>query len=176
MAFPCRVNFREMGHWGSAFCKGVNGMAGRPRKPTALRVIEGNRGKRPLPVNEPKPAPIAPACPTWLLADAKKEWRRLAPELENMGLLTRVDMAVLASYCQSFARWKQAEQALKKHGQIAITPNGFEQASAWETIAKQRHRDMLACAKEFGFTPASRAKVSVSKNDEEDEFAALLSR
>jgi len=110
------------------------------------------------------------------LADAKKEWRRLAPELENMGLLTRIDMAVFAAYCQSFARWKQAEAKLKKGRQIALTAHGEEKVSAWEQIARHREKEMLACAKEFGFTPASRAKVSVSKNDEEDEFAALLSR
>jgi len=30
-------------------------MAGRKPKPTALKIIEGNPGKRPLNKNEPKP-------------------------------------------------------------------------------------------------------------------------
>jgi phage terminase small subunit len=54
---------------------------GRPPKPTALKVLEGNPGKRPLNQNEPKPEKKAPNCPSWLLPDAKKEWRRLSKEL-----------------------------------------------------------------------------------------------
>lgn len=145
-------------------------MAGRPRKPTSLRVIEGNRSKTPLPANEPKPVPIAPECPKWLLADAKKEWARLYPELEAMGLLTRIDGAAFAAYCQSYARWKQAEVAIGRAVKKGEKPGG------WEKEARQRQKEMIACAKEFGFTPASRARVSVSKQAEEDEFEALLSR
>ena len=67
---------------------------GRPPKPTAVKELEGNPGKRPLNKNEPKPKQTAPKCPSWLEPDAKKEWRRLSKELESMGLLTEVDMAV----------------------------------------------------------------------------------
>lgn len=51
---------------------------GRKPKPTALKVLEGNPGKRQLNVVEPKPRNKAPKCPAWLDAEAKKEWRRLA--------------------------------------------------------------------------------------------------
>lgn len=67
---------------------------GRPPKPTAVKELEGNPGKRPLNKNEPKPKQTAPKCPSWLEPDAKKEWRRLSKELESMGLLTEVDMAI----------------------------------------------------------------------------------
>lgn len=83
---------------------------GRPPKPTAVKELEGNPGKRPLNKNEPKPKQIAPKCPSWLEPDAKKEWRRLSKELETMGLLTQVDMAAFAGYCQAYARWKEAEE------------------------------------------------------------------
>lgn len=66
---------------------------GRPPKPTAVKELEGNPGKRPLNKNEPKPKQIAPKCPSWLEPDAKKEWRRLSKELETMGLLTQVSIA-----------------------------------------------------------------------------------
>ncbi len=73
---------------------------GTKPKPTALKLLEGNPGKRPLPMNEPKPAPTAPKCPSWLHKDAKKEWKRISTELERLGLLTQVDMAALAGYCE----------------------------------------------------------------------------
>ena len=49
-------------------------MAGRP-KPTNLKLIEGNPGKRPLPGNEPKPKPKAPSMPSDLDYQAKKTWK-----------------------------------------------------------------------------------------------------
>ena len=75
-------------------------MATRGRKPTptAIKELEGNPGKRPLNQNEPKPKKTAPSCPKWLDKEAKKEWRRLAAKMEQMGVLSEVDMAAFAGY------------------------------------------------------------------------------
>ena len=77
---------------------------GRKPRPTHLKILEGNPGKRSLTKNEPKPRPVNPTQPDWLLREAKAEWRRVVPELERMGLLTTVDRAALATYCQAWAR------------------------------------------------------------------------
>ena len=60
-------------------------MATRGRKPTptALKVLEGNPGKRKLNDNEPRPEKKAPSCPKWLEPEAKKEWRRLAKKMTD---------------------------------------------------------------------------------------------
>ena len=55
-------------------------------KPTALKVLEGNPGKRPLNDHEPIPPKGELKCPSWLLPEAKKEWKRLASSLEAMGV------------------------------------------------------------------------------------------
>ena len=68
---------------------------GRKPKPTAMKELEGNPGKHPLNTSEPKPNKKAPACPKWLEPEAKKEWRRLAKQMEAIGILTEVDMAGL---------------------------------------------------------------------------------
>ena len=39
---------------------------GRKPKPTAMKELEGNPGKRPLNPNEPRPERKAPRCPAWL--------------------------------------------------------------------------------------------------------------
>ncbi len=49
---------------------------GRKPKPTALKVLEGNPGKRPLNLNEPKPEKKAPKCPSWLEPEAKKRMEK----------------------------------------------------------------------------------------------------
>mgnify|MGYP007027670339 CR=1 FL=1 len=59
--------------------KKVDRMAGRPKKPTALKVLEGNPGKRPLLGNEPHPRVAGVTCPSFLGKTAKTEWGRSRP-------------------------------------------------------------------------------------------------
>ena len=91
-------------------------MAGRKPKPTALKKLEGNPGKRKLNTKEPIPAKGMLNCPEWLLPEAKKEWERLADLMNQMGVLTEVDMAAFAAYCQSYARWKEAQEHIDSSG------------------------------------------------------------
>ncbi|MGI6721768.1 MAG: phage terminase small subunit P27 family [Anaerovoracaceae bacterium] len=102
---------------------------GRKPKPTELKVLEGNPGKRTLNKNEPRPDKKAPRCPSWLEDEAKKEWKRMGKVLEQMGLLTDMDMAAFAGYCQAFARWKEAEEFLTQHGTIVRTTEWISPAS-----------------------------------------------
>ena len=83
-------------------------MAGREPKPTALKKLEGNPGKRKLNTMEPMPGKGVPDCPKRLLSEAKMEWERLCVKLSEMGVLTEIDMAAFAACCQSYARWKEA--------------------------------------------------------------------
>ena len=87
-------------------------MAGRKPKPTALKKLEGNPGKRKLNTKEPMPGKGMPDCPKWLLPETKEEWKRLCQKLSEMGVLTEIDMAAFAAYCQSYARWKEAQQRI----------------------------------------------------------------
>lgn len=48
-------------------------MAGRKSKPTALKKLEGNPGKRELNTKEPVPGKGMPDCPKWLLPESKEE-------------------------------------------------------------------------------------------------------
>lgn len=60
-------------------------MAGRKPKPTAVKKLEGNPGKRKLNKKEPVPEKGIPDCPDWLLPEAKTEWERLCEKLSQMG-------------------------------------------------------------------------------------------
>lgn len=154
----------------------AGGKGGRPPKPTALKVLEGNPGKRPLPKNEPKPRPITPECPEWLDEIAKKEWQRVVPELERMGMLTCVDGAALEGYCQMYSRWVQAEQFLQKHGTIYKLPSGYIQQVPQVNIAQKSLLIVKGFCSEFGLTPSSRVKLNVpDKLVEHNEMEKYLS-
>lgn len=132
---------------------------GRKPKPTALKLLEGNPGKRQLNSQEPMPTKKAPKCPTWLDAEAKKEWRRLTKQLEDLGLLTNVDMAAFAGYCQAFARWKEAEEFISKHGTIVKTPSGYWQQVPQVSIAQTYLKIMHKFCEQFGLTPSARSRI-----------------
>ena len=158
-------------------------IVGRKPKPTNLKIIEGNPGKRPFNLNEPKPISIAPKCPDWLLDDAKKEWNRLAPELERLGLLTILDRAAFAGYCQSYAKWKAAEGFIKKNGMTYEIPKRDKEGKVISTyiavfpevyIARQCLNQIKAFASEFGLTPSSRGRICLPSEILDDEFERLL--
>ena len=167
--------------------------AGRKPVPTTLKILHGNPGKRPLPTNEPKPPPLAPKCPAWLHKDAKKEWKRIAPQLERLGLLSELDMAALAGYCQSYARYKEAEELIAKHGttyeihernrdgSLKCNKQGEPilrsmQARPEVSIANKSLLQIRSFCAEFGLTPSARARMSVpGTEDNEDGMAALFS-
>ena len=61
-------------------------MRGRKPKPTRLKLIEGNPGRRPIRGHEPQPPASQPTCPAHLSPTAKAEWKRLAQSLNAIGL------------------------------------------------------------------------------------------
>ena len=145
-------------------------MRGRKPKPTALKILEGNPGKRPLNDKEPKPENKAPRCPSWLEPEAKKEWKRMAKTLETLGVLTQVDKAAFAGYCQAYARWREAEEFLSKHGTIFKTPSGYIQQVPQVSIARNYLQTMKDFCSEFGLTPAARTRIRVEiDNDKSND-------
>jgi len=136
-------------------------MRGRKPKPTRLRVLEGNPGKRPINGHEPKPPTDLPTCPAHLNPTAKAEWKRLARDLNRIGMLTMIDRAALAAYCQSYGRWVEAERKLKETPHLLRTPAGYVQQSPWLTIANKERELMARYMAELGLTPSSRSRLSV---------------
>lgn len=151
---------------------------GRKTKPTALKVLEGNPGKCPLNDREPVPPKATLKCPAWLLPEAKKEWKRLAPALEAMGVLTMADLTAFEGYCQAYARWKEAEAFITQHGSIFQTPSGYVQQVPQVSIAQQNLKIMQSFCSEFGLTPATRARIIAGTGSEdgasEDPMERLL--
>jgi phage terminase small subunit len=59
-----------------------------------------------------------PAMPKDLPAEAKAEWRRVVPELEEIGLLAKVDRAMLIRYCSAWSDWLELEGLLAQSGKV----------------------------------------------------------
>lgn len=145
-------------------------MRGRRPKPTRLKVLTGNPGKRPLNINEPHPQPNVPECPAELGAAARKEWDRLARELATLNILTALDRAALAVYCNAYGIWAEATEAIQKYGTMVKSPTGYPIQSPYVSIANRQAEIMMRIASEFGFTPASRSRISTPAETERTLF------
>jgi P27 family predicted phage terminase small subunit len=123
---------------------------GRKPKPTRLKLITGNPGKRPLNAREPKPAIRVPTCPAHLNPSAKAEWKRLARQMHVLGMISELDRAALAAYCQAYGRWAEAERKLKETPMLLKLPSGIIQQSPWLAIANKQLELMSKFMSELG--------------------------
>ena len=141
-------------------------MRGRRPKPTRLKLLEGNPGKRPLNEDEPIPEIAVPQCPAELGEVAKREWDRLVGELVTLRLLTNLDRAALAAYCGAYALWAEAMEAIQKFGTMIKSPTGYPVQSPYLAIANRQAEIMMRIASEFGFPPASRSRIATPSEAE----------
>lgn len=145
-------------------------MRGRRPKPTRLKVLTGNPGRRPLNEDEPQPKVVIPECPSELGPVARREWDRLAAELVALKLLTNLDRAALAAYCGAYALWAEATEQIQKYGTMVKSPTGYPIQSPYVSIANRQAEIMMRVASEFGFTPASRGRISTPKEHDPQIF------
>lgn len=149
-------------------------------KPTKMKVITGTARVGRLNPDEPDLPPSRPSPPGFLSDEAKAEWERVIEGLYRAGIMTFVDVASLAAYCQAYGRWEQAEKALDKfaqkdlatYGLMMKTTSGNAIQNPLVGAANKAMADMVRYAAEFGMTPASRARVKGDGNGKKDEKGA----
>lgn len=167
------------------------GLRGPAKKPSALEAAEGNRGKRPVNSNEPKPPAGVPEMPRGLPAGARRIWEETVEIMLTVpGLLTVADGSALFDYCQvrfeklvleSAIRAEQSE-AVKKQlllkepdrlPAIAVRANVYS-ASA-KLLNTLRHRENVL-RRELGLSPSARSSMRLTsqKPEKSDPLKAAL--
>jgi len=167
------------------------GQRGPKPQPPQLKLVNGNPGRRPIDLDAGiNPTVMIPKMPAHLSAEAKAEWKRLAPQLEELRLISELDMAMFAMYCQAYGRWVAAENRMRElnreaeerakaakasgeeaprgnarryPGLVQLTPSEYEQQSVWLQIANKAMEQALRYAQEFGLSPSMRARVTASR-------------
>jgi len=97
---------------------------------------------------------------------AREEWARICVDLVKLNLVTRLDRGVLATYCAAYGFWVEALQQLQKFGTMVKSPTGYPIQSPYLAIANRQADLMVRVAAEFGFTPASRSRISAPPPDQ----------
>jgi P27 family predicted phage terminase small subunit len=139
-----------------------------------LKLLHGNPGRRPVPVQVVVPTAGAD-CPGWLSVEGRREWRRLRPELERLGLLKQIDRGALAAYCEVWADFVWSVKEIRRQGRVTKSGNGTLMAHPAVQIQAAALKQLRAYALEFGFTPAARKGLHFPgpddpKQDEDARF------
>lgn len=146
-------------------------MKGRKPKPTHLKMVTGNPGRRRLPKDEPKPKRGKPEAPTHLSPKAAEVWPLVAQWLDQMGVLTLPDAAALEQLCETYADIVRARADLNENGwyQSVITKSGdvMERARPAVSVVQDADRRLRAWLTEFGLTPSARVRVRGNGGEEE---------
>lgn len=149
-------------------------MPGRP-KPTRLKVLEGNPGRRDLPDDEPHLPASGIAPPDELEPAARRSWEQLVPHLERVGLLSIVDELTLAGLCTIRARllyiWKRlrakSRSDLLEH-YTTVEGEPRVRAHPYTVMERQYLEIWRKYASEFGLSPRGRVGLQVGKRDSDD--------
>ncbi|MDQ0414224.1 phage terminase small subunit P27 family [Mesobacillus stamsii] len=138
---------------------------GRKAIPIELLLINGNKNKltkkeidaRKEAEQKLKPRSDRVKPPTWLSPLAKKEFKRLAAELNEVGLITNVDVNQLAVYCRAYGKYVELQEG--------IYDPEIDQEIVDEKTLDTLYKQLKSMAIEFGFTPSSRAKLAMPKEE-----------
>jgi len=150
---------------------------GRNKKPTELKILNGNPGKRPINLNEVKPIPIADPCPKWFDRYAKAVWYEMAPKMEKYGLLTDIDTLDFINLCISVGLIRKAYADMKKLKVLTgVTPSGYRQQIPEVGIINSAIKNVTALSAKFGLSPSDRAGLSDPKAiEKKGKMSNLLS-
>ena len=151
-------------------------MRGRKPKPTAIKVLAGNPGRRPVNKAEPRfhVPERTPSPPAFLSDSAAEVWRDLGKLLRDAGLFTVVDRYALAMFCAVTARWMEAERKLQQAGPVITSDAGGMYQNPWLHVANKAWGQMRQMLSEFGLTPAERSRLKTVVADEEPTLAEML--
>jgi P27 family predicted phage terminase small subunit len=157
------------------------GTRGPLPKPAALRALEGNAGKRALDMSAGvNPRIEIPSAPKHLGIEARKEWKRITPLLDELGLISGLDRTALALYCQASGRLAELETAFNGmvsllvqndgiayadavyRASYAVTPSGYAQQSVIVQLIGKHREQVNRYLMHFGLSPAARGRVQAS--------------
>jgi P27 family predicted phage terminase small subunit len=135
---------------------------GRKRKPTALKLIEGNPGKRPINEAEPEPDRIFnPDPPEGLNRFEVLKWRELTAQLSHARILTVLDLDAIEIYCREWCALQEAVADVNERGKLLRLQSG---GTMWNPSWTQLKHSQSVCRSimaEFGMTPSSRSSLVV---------------
>lgn len=140
--------------------------AGAPRKPSALKMIQGTDKPSRINPNEPKADPAMPAAPTWLSDEQRVHFEYFGRIVLNMRVLTEHDGPALALLAAEYQKYLECQAAcdLEGHSITVMLSNGKEtkRRNPHSSAMAEAWKNLTIFMRDFGLTPSSRHGVSAA--------------
>ena len=150
----------------------------RPKKPTKIKELQGTIRKCREEENEMQVAQVVemPEAPSFLNDDGAREWALVTNELANIKMLHLTDLSILAAYCNEIGIYREIAQELQGNfTEQTVDKDGRLRSSKIAPkykVMQNALQNAMKIATQFGFTPSSRASLSMPEQEDEktDDF------
>lgn len=99
---------------------------------------------------------------------AKKEWKRVVPELKKMDIVGRLDISNLVAYCNAYSKYCEATKALRGQPLTVPSPSG-EKKNPLINVQLKYQEAFRKAADQCGLTIQSRLKWAATKMKKQEE-------
>jgi P27 family predicted phage terminase small subunit len=140
------------------------------KKPASLRILEGNRGHRPINRNEliGIGEPVPPAC---LTREQLERWHEIVASLPR-GLLTAADTSILERMAVAWAMFRETTAAINEAGMLVPGQRGENVKNPLCTVRRMATDEMQVCGAALGLSPQARMRL-VNPSEPDDPMAVL---
>lgn len=135
------------------------GRRGRPPKPTALRIIEGDKHTERYNHHEPIPRADRPECPDEVSDAVREVWNYTVSELDAMGIAYAADRDTLHCYCEAVVAHRRASVIVAKTGVLQKGLHGGFVRNPALVVQRDSAYVIRQFAQEFGLTPSARTRI-----------------
>ncbi len=130
------------------------------------------RGRKPEKILSVTKVHDLAAPPAWFSKDARAEWSRTVPILNERRIMTAGDLASFENYCVAVGQVREMQRIIVKQGHIIETARGPRAHPAVKIQADAMTRARLLAA-ELGLTPVSRSRPSIREDNDDPDASDL---
>jgi len=150
------------------------GRRGPPKKPAALKVVQGTFRPDRAPKSPSRAQSGAPRAPKGMSQLGLGCWRRMVPRLIEAQVLTELDREMLAAFCECWAAYWDLKAIVQKEGYTTMGSRGNLRPHPAVGAMKVQLDYVVRLGREFGLTPASRSRIEALPEPPTDPTAEFL--
>ncbi|HDI3120744.1 TPA: phage terminase small subunit P27 family [Clostridium botulinum] len=141
----------------------------RPRQPTDLLLVKGKKHLTKAEIEDRKSKEVkAPSdkvkAPSYLPADLKKEFNKIAKELKEIGIITNLDIDALARFIIAKKMYLELTKQILEKPELMIVDKDIV------TTQDKLFKQCRVSASDLGLTISSRCKLVVPKKEDKKEL------
>jgi len=102
-----------------------------------------------------------PSMPATLTPEAKREWRRVAPALADMGILASIDRGVLIRYCTAWAEWVELDEQIRTAGRLVRGQGGTWVRTPLWLLRRDAASEATELGRQLNLTPVARLRAGM---------------